>query len=57
MVLGESGCIKKDAAKEGKMKLGKVFQQGLLEKRSRTAAQSGSLQEGESIREHGIAMH
>ena len=57
MVLGESGCIKKDAPKEGKMKLGKVFQQGLLEKRSRTAAQSGSLQEGESIREHGIAMH
>ena len=57
LVLGESGCARKDAAGEGKMKLGRVFQYGLLEKRTRTAAQSGSLQGGESIREHGIAMH
>ena len=56
-VWGESGCAGKDTVKEGKMKLGRVFHHGLLEKRTRTAAQSGSLQGGESIREHGIAMH
>ena len=57
MVLGESGCTRKEEKSSGKMQLGKVFQLGLLEKRTRTAAQSGSLQGGESIREHGIAMH
>ena len=57
MVLGESGCSRKGEGNSGKLKLGRVFQHGLLEKRTRTAAQSGSLQGGESIREHGIAMH
>lgn len=57
MVLGESGCSRKGELQSGKLKLEGVFQYGLMEKRSRTAAQSGSLQGGETIREHGIAMH
>ena len=34
-----------------------VFDTPLQQKRIRTSAQSGSLQGGETIREHGIAMH
>ena len=57
MVLGESGCGRKEEKCSGKIELEGVFAEPLLEKRTRTAAQSGSLQGGETIREHGIAMH
>ena len=55
--LGESGCEVKAQKSSAKMQLDGVFESSLLEKRTRTAAQSGSLQGGETIREHGIAMH
>ena len=57
VALGESGCERKQEKSAGKLKLEGVFDSQLLEKRTRTAAQSGSLQGGETIREHGIAMH
>ena len=57
LIIGESGCSKVEEKAAGKLKLDGVFASALLEKRTRTAAQSGSLQGGETIREHGIAMH
>ena len=57
VALGESGCVQKQEQNSGKLKLENVFDCDLLEKRIRTAANSGSLQGGETIREHGIAMH
>ena len=57
VALGESGCEKKQDKSAGKLKLENVFDSDILEKRTRTAANSGSLQGGETIREHGIAMH
>ena len=57
VTFGESGCEKKPEKSDGKLKLEDVFESGLLEKRTRTVANSGSLQGGETVREHGIAMH
>ena len=57
VVIGESGCEKKQEKSGGKLKLEGAFGTSLLEQRIRTSAQSGSLQGGETIREHGIAMH
>ena len=57
LALGLSGCEAKGEKSSDKMQLQGVFGSSLLEKRTRTAAQSGSLQGGETIREHGIAMH
>ncbi len=57
LAMGESGCTSKLQKSSEKLSLNGVFDRPLLDKRSRTAAQSGSLQGGETIREHGIAMH
>ncbi len=55
--IGESGCTTFDKDTSGKLFLKGVFSSPLQDNRIKTAAQSGSLQGGESIREHGIAMH
>lgn len=57
VVIGESGCQRKQEKSSGKLMLQGVFDTPLQQKRIRTSAQSGSLQGGETIREHGIAMH
>ena len=57
VVIGESGSEKKKEKSDGKLKLEGVFNSALQESRIRTSAKSGSLQGGETIREHGIAMH
>ena len=57
VVIGESGCERKQEKSAGKLKLEGVFGSALQQSRIRTSAQSGSLQGGETIREHGIAMH
>lgn len=54
---GVSGNVKEPSAAAGKFQLGGVFGNPVDSSRTRTVAQSGTIGEGESIREHGIAMH
>ena len=57
MTIGRHDAGKCEEKSAGKMVLGNVFASSVNEKRLKMAAAGGSLGEGESIREHGIAMH
>lgn len=57
MIIGEHGAVPDEKKPAGKLVLGDVFSSGVNIQRMKMAVSSGSLGEGESIREHGIAMH
>ena len=56
-LIGEHSAVAGGSAPAQKLVLENVFAAPLNEKRMRMAATSGSIGDGESIREHGIAMH
>ena len=57
ITIGESGTVASVGTVQSKLALANTFQQGIDMSRIRTVAQSGTIGDGESIREHGIAMH
>ncbi len=57
ITVGKSGTVAPVCDTEDKIPLSDVFMQKIDLTRVRTVAQGGSLTDGETIREHGIAMH
>lgn len=56
-LIGEHSAVAGGSTPVQKLVLGNVFSNPVNENRMRMAATSGSIGDGESIREHGIAMH
>lgn len=54
---GECGTIPTGGEETGKCSLGRAFAEKVDAARTGTVARGGSIGDGESIREHGIAMH
>lgn len=57
IVLGEKGISDKDEGENCGMALSDTFRYPVDKSRLKTVSQGGTIGEGESIREHGIAMH
>lgn len=57
ITIGQSGALPGAHSSQVKLAIANTFMQGIDMERVRTVAQSGTIGDGESIREHGIAMH